>query len=154
MLFKYISIFLLSTVKFAFSFPLAVYQYKFNYIETLTTTILGGLAGVLLFAFLTDYIVLIWNYIASITKISKIPTIVRNNNKPKKVITRRNKMIVRIKNKYGLIGLAIITPVLLSIPVGTFISIRYYPDFKKTILILFLSILFWSNIISFVMYKL
>ena len=154
MFLKYISIFLLSTVKFAVSFPLAVYQYKFNYIETLTITILGGLAGVLLFAFLTDYIVLIWNYIASITKISKIPTIVRNNNKPKKVITRRNKMIVRIKNKYGLIGLAIITPVLLSIPVGTFISIRYYPDFKKTILILFLSILFWSNIISFVMYKL
>lgn len=154
MFLKYISIFLLSTVKFAVSFPLAVYQYKFNYFETLATTIFGGLVGVLLFAFLTDYIVLAWNYFISITRLNQIPALFKNNNKPKKVITRRNKMIVRIKNKYGLIGLALITPVLLSIPVGTFISMRYYPDFKKTILVLFLSILFWSNILSFVLYKL
>ncbi|OFX19244.1 MAG: hypothetical protein A2033_05210 [Bacteroidetes bacterium GWA2_31_9] len=154
MFFKYLITFLFSTVKFAFSFPLAIYQYKFNYIETLITTTLGGFVGVLLFVFLTDYIVLIWNYLASITKINTIPLVVNNSNQPKKIITRRNKMIVKIKNKYGLIGLAILTPVLLSIPVGTFLCIRYYPNYKKTILLLFLSIVLWSNIISFIVYKL
>ncbi|OFX57839.1 MAG: hypothetical protein A2046_09125 [Bacteroidetes bacterium GWA2_30_7] len=148
---KYLIVFLLSSVKFALSFPLAIYEYKFSYIETLILTTSGGIFGSFIFAYLTKYIVIIWRYFLDITKLNNINYFNRNKNIPRKKMTRRNKLIVIVRTKYGLIGLALITPILLSIPIGTFISLRYYPNYKKTLLYLIISIVMWANIISLVL---
>lgn len=153
MFFKYLITFLFSAVKFAFAFPLAVYQYKFSYIETLSLTISGGILGVFVFAFLTDYIVMLWTYFITITKLNKIKLFSKKTNVNAKKFTFKNKTIVKVKKNYGLIGLAILTPILLSIPVGTFISLRYFPERNKTISYLIISVILWANIISFILYK-
>ncbi len=74
----------------------------------------------------------------------------RGNKKPKKkkVFTLKNKLIVRVKRDYGLIGLAAATPVLLSIPLGTFLAARYFPNPLKVISYLCASVVVWSVIVS------
>ena len=64
----------------------------------------------------------------------------------KKTFTRRNRRIVRIKQKYGLTGIALITPLLLSIPVGVFLVVRYYHSSKSKFLYLIAANLIWSII--------
>jgi hypothetical protein len=78
-------------------------------------------------------------------------------NKPhkKKVIfTPRNRQIVRIWMKYGLIGIAALTPVVLSIPIGTFFATRLARHRQKVFLYMFISILAWSLLITAILYKL
>lgn len=62
----------------------------------------------------------------------------------RKVFTRRNRRIVRIWKKYGLTGIAIITPVILSIPIGTIIANSLESDKKKILIYMLFSVLFWS----------
>lgn len=51
---------------------------------------------------------------------------------------------IHIKNSYGLIGIAFLSPVLISIPVGCIISASFEHDKKKVIRLQLLSVLFWS----------
>jgi len=54
--------------------------------------------------------------------------------------------MVRIKNQYGLIGIALTTPLLLSIPVGVFLVVRYYRASRVKFLYLIASNVIWSLI--------
>jgi hypothetical protein len=66
------------------------------------------------------------------------------SGKQKKIFSPRSRRMVRIWKRYGFTGVAIITPVLLSIPLGTFILTRFEAKKKKILLYLFISIVFWS----------
>jgi len=131
-----------SSFKFAATFPLVIFQFKFSFLETILWTNVGGLAGIYFFAFLSGKLIAMWN---------------RNFRKPrrdepamqeqtKKVFTKRNRRIVRIKKQYGLIGIALSTPVLLSIPVGVFLVVRYYRATRAKFLYLVASNVIWSFI--------
>ena len=144
---------LLSSFKFAFAVPIGLYQYKLTFIETVVITSIGGILGVLFFAFLSAMLIKLWQkYYVGSTVDKKIRSAFNKifNIKPKKkkIFTRRNKMIIKTKRNYGLIGLALITPSLLSIPIGTFLILRYFPNRKKSILILILSVILWALIFS------
>jgi prolipoprotein diacylglyceryltransferase len=52
------------------------------------------------------------------------------------------------KKKYGLWGIAILTPVLLSIPLGTFLANKYYRNKKTVLFSLTLSVVCWSIIMA------
>ena len=129
-----------SAVKFAMTFPLAVMQFKFSFLETILWTNVGGILGIYFFAFLSGKIIAWWN--------RTIRKKYFNNRDPreKKVFTARNRRIVRIKQNYGLFGIAVTTPLLLSIPVGTFLVVRYYRTRKVKFTYLMASNLFWSVI--------
>ena len=59
-----------------------------------------------------------------------------------------------IWKKYGLFGIALLTPVIISIPIGTIIASRLVPDKKKVFLYMLISISVWSIIMvsSFELY--
>lgn len=133
---------LFSSFKFAATFPLVIIQFEFSFMETILWTNVGGLAGIYFFAFLSEKLLSWWKR-----------TFRRSNNKilddhqqQKKVFTRRNRRIVRVKQKYGLIGIALITPFLLSIPVGVFLVVRYYRTSRTKFLYLIAANLLWSII--------
>ena len=67
---------------------------------------------------------------------------------PKKIFTKRNRKIVVIWKKYGLVGIAFLTPVILSIPIGTLIANSLVPDKKKIMVYMFFSVLFWAIFIT------
>ncbi|MBK8363413.1 MAG: hypothetical protein IPL24_06905 [Bacteroidetes bacterium] len=66
----------------------------------------------------------------------------------KKIFTSRTRKIVRIWRKYGLVGLAALTPVIFSIPLGTFFMSRLEKNKKKIIFYMFVSITSWSLLIT------
>ncbi|HRP61384.1 MAG TPA: hypothetical protein PK833_14020, partial [Vicingus sp.] len=71
-------------------------------------------------------------------------------SKPKKVFTKQNRIIVNIKAKYGIYGIAFLMPIFFSIPVGCFLASRFYMNKKSTLPILLLAVLFWSIVIPLI----
>ena len=68
--------------------------------------------------------------------------------KKKKVFSRKNKMIAKVKSNFGLMGVALLTPCLLSIPLGSILAAIYYKENKATVPTFILSIWFWALTIS------
>ena len=133
---------LFSSVKFAMTFPVAVMRFEFSFLETILWTNVGGILGIYFFAFLSDKLIAWWN--RNIRKSSTKGS--SDESGDKKVFTKRNRRIVRIKQKYGLIGIALSTPIVLSIPLGTFLVVRYYRSSRTKFLYLIVSNLAWSII--------
>ena len=136
-LLKILIVISLSGFKFLIAIPLSAYQYDFNFIQTLIFSIIGGVIGVFLFSALSN----------------KINKLFPKKNKVKRTKKRGIKEAITIKTarKYGVYGIAAITPILLSVPIGTLIALRFFPEKKKTIPILMSSVVIWSLILSIVL---
>ena len=130
-----------SSVKFALTFPLVILQFNFSFLETILWTNVGGILGFYFFAFLSDKLIRWWNKV-----VGKKLKPEGSPAKKKKTFTKKNRRIVRIKQKYGLIGIALTTPVLLSIPLGTFLVVRYYRSSRIKYMYMIVSIIIWSFI--------
>ena len=137
------SVFLLSTVKFVFGgVPLAL-AYGFSFFKAVVITSLGGFAGILTFVAVSDF--LLRKYKERQHKKHHDHPAPKKN---KKVFSKKNRLIIHVKQRFGLIGIATLTPLLFSIPVGCFLATRYFKDKQRVILYMFVSILFWSVSIS------
>ncbi len=152
--FKLVQIILISAFKFLFA-PLISFKMGFNYLQTMLYTTIGGILGVLFFFFLSKIVITLYKkYLSGYIKyvLSKFrkkntytaPTIV----KVKRKFTRKNKFIILLKSKFGLIGIAILTPTILSIPIGTFIASKYFTNKKSILIYLSVSVAFWSFVLS------
>lgn len=139
-LWEIVIIFLMSTVKFVFGAVPAALGFGFSFFEAVTVTCLGGFTGVTLFVFMSERIV------AAIR--SRREERLKKGEPHGKRFTRRNKIIVKVKRRFGLIGIAFLTPLLFSIPLGCFIAVRYFKNKQKILVYMFLSIIFWSVSIS------
>jgi hypothetical protein len=106
--------------------------------ETLLYTNLGGILGVVVFFYFSDFLIRMWK--------KYWPDFLSIPRKNKKIFSRANRRFVRIKVKYGLPGIVILSPVLLSIPLGAFLAAKYYGIKPKTIIMLIAGQIFWSVI--------
>jgi hypothetical protein len=131
-----------SSFKFAATFPLVIGQFKFSFAESILWTNVGGVAGIFFFAFLSEKLLRWWKQLFHSSK----QNMLKKKPRKKKLFTKRNRRIVRIKQQYGLIGIAGLTPFLLSIPVGVFLAVRYYHSSRMKFLYLIISNLVWSVI--------
>ncbi len=131
-----ILVILSSTWKFAATFPVAIYLCNMSIFETLLYTNIGGVLGIVIFTWISKGIIFLLD--------RYWPSRVRYNSKPKKVFARRNRRLVLLKTKYGLPGVVILTPVLLSIPIGVFLITKYYGHKKMSYLFLVLGQFAWS----------
>lgn len=59
----------------------------------------------------------------------------------KKIFTRLNKFMVRLKMRAGIYGITLLAPLFLSIPLGSIVCAKYYGHSKKTfpLMVLFMS---------------
>ena len=136
---KIIGAFLLCAVKFSLAGVPAAVIAGWPILKSLTIIISGGVFGVLVFGYLSDYIIHFF-------KRFKKP-----NAKPKKKFTYANKLVIKTKNKFGLIGISILTPLLLSIPLGVFLAIRFFKNRNKVITYMILSVVGWAFILYFLL---
>lgn len=123
---------LFSAIKF-FLAPTAVFLSGYSYSETIAITITGGFMGVFAFFYGGGAI---FQWIAMRF----------SSNKPvnKKIFSKKNRAIIRVKRSYGLFGLAFLTPCLFSIPIGTIIAAKYYRHDKRAIPAFLTSVVLWS----------
>ena len=157
-------------MKFAFG-PSFVYlneNYDFTFFETNVFAIFGGMLGVWFFLYLSKWILRLYRkiraYYFHVFKRKKqifsdlvvdidAPIEVRYDyvlsNRPKKrVFTTRNRRIIKIWQSYGLVGLAALTPIIFSIPIGTFIMARFESNNKKILWYMLISITCWSLLLT------
>jgi hypothetical protein len=135
---KEITIIFFCTFKFAATFPVAIYVAKMTPLETLLYTNTGGILGTFVFMYLSRFLIRMWNKYG--------PQSLKGNKKKRRVFTGRNRRIVSIKMKYGLWGIVILNPVLLSIPLGSFLMVKYYGLKMKNMLWLLSGQVVWSVI--------
>ena len=134
-----------STWKFAATFPVAVFLFNMSFFETILYTNIGGIIGIIVFAFLSKglfkLIDLLW------------PKRQNGPGRSKGIFTRRNRRLIFLKNKYGLPGIVILTPVLLSIPVGAFLITKYFGRKKINYLYLLTGQFLWSIFYSIMYFR-
>jgi uncharacterized membrane protein len=130
-------------VKFVFgAVPMALGM-GFSFFEAVTVTSAGGFAGVLVFTFASDKILDLLQK-RKARKRAENPEAAKQGKK----FTRKNRMIVSVKKRFGLLGISILTPLLFSIPIGCFLAVRYFKVKQRIVIFMFASILFWSVLIS------
>jgi uncharacterized membrane protein len=131
---KYLAVYLISMIKFIGG-PLSGVAAGLTWIETFIFTVLGMMTTVLLLSLLGKN--------ARKTLFSKF-----SKNKKKKLFTPKNRRLVRIWRKYGLKGVAFLTPVFFSPIVGTIMAISFGEPAKRIFFYMLGSAVFWGVIFS------
>jgi hypothetical protein len=133
-------------VKFVVAVPSGFLTLNLPFIPFVLFTTSGGISGVFVFAFFSKYIFKCWEFLMKFLQLNI------NKTKPQKKFTKFSRIYTKVIKKYGLIGLSIITPTIISIPVGTLLALRLYQNKFKVILFLSISVFIWSILISSILY--
>ncbi len=168
-----LTLILISSVKFVFgpSFAYLNQKYDFTWLETNIYSIIGGMIGVTIFLHISEWLIRMWDKVRKYYFVNKAK---RKNNPvfsepvadteeqieihyqyigqnvvpPKKIFSRQSRRVVKIWKKYGLFGIAALTPVIFSIPIGTFFMSRYEKNRNKIFWYMFVSITTWSLLLT------
>jgi hypothetical protein len=126
---KYSIFFFLSMVKFLFT-PFGGPAAKLTFMETYLSCVAGGVFSAFIFFFMSDFFMKKAvlkrreQYQAALKNGAVIPF--------KKKFTFMNKLVVRMKMKIGIFGVAMYAPLFLSVPLGSIITAKFYGKEKKT----------------------
>ena len=142
---QFVLLFLLSTVKFVVGVPSAFAAFKLGFVELILFASGAGITGVTIFMFFSDWLFKMWGAF----RIRFLPA---QNPKPHKIFSKKSRLYVKIIRKYGLPGIALITPTIISIPVGTLLARRIFPDRKKVFFYLSVSVVLWSITLSAILH--
>ncbi len=144
--FKVIPLFLLTSVKFLVGVPAAYAAWRMNFWELSLFSSVAGIFGVAVFVFLSDWLFKLWDNF----RMRYFPP--KAEKKKRKVFTKQNRRYVSLVKKYGLPGLAFLTPTLLSIPVGTILARRFFPNRNLVFIYLSCSVILWAFTMSAILH--
>ncbi len=142
MFLKLVPVFLLCMVKFVVGVPALYAATKWEFLPMFLFSTLAGSCGVIAFLFFERGLMNFWTAVKHKLPFKSKP------EAPKRRFTKRSRMLVKIINSYGLPGIALITPTIISIPVGTILAGRLFHNHKRVFLFLTVSVAMWSAILS------
>lgn len=152
--FKIIQVFLLASVKYVFTFPFAL-LIGLNFQQTLISVTLGGLAGLYFFYHFSGFAIKRFHHVKTFLR-KHLPLSIRMKYRHfltwrkdvtgERVFCKRNRYIVLFRTKFGLPGIVILSPIVLSIPFGAFLLHKYYSRHKFALSYMVLSILSWTAV--------
>ena len=132
---------LFSAVKFLIA-PASIYivgNYSFS--ETILISIGGGWLGVFCFYYFGKFFFRFYEWI-----FNRFRT---GFKKPKRRMTKLNRYIINLKNhRLGLILLALITPSVISIPLGSILASKYFSHDKRVLPFFFAAVIFWAFVLT------
>lgn len=135
---KYFTVFVSSMVKFIGG-PLSGTAFGLNWVETCIFTVLGMMTSVLIFSLLG----------AGVR--SKL---FNRRKKKRRLFTSRNRRIVLIWRRYGLSGVAFLTPLIFSPILGTIVATSFGEPWKRIFVYMLVSAVFWGVIFSLLIHQL
>jgi hypothetical protein len=133
---KVATVYFSSMLKFIFG-PLGGYAAGFSLLVTILVTVAGMMTVVLLFTFFGNWI-----------REKFITRFFKKRNK----FSQRNRRFVTIWKKYGLIGVAALTPIILTPIGGTLLAVSSGSPKEKIIFYMFISASVWSILFSGALY--
>lgn len=139
---KILSIYLLSATKFLWA-PGTSLASGYSVFHTIIITSCGGMTGISFFYFFGAI---------AIDRIEKWRNMVRKRTgkREPRIFSRRNRRVIHIKHRFGLIGLVIVTPCILSIPIGCVVAAKFYRHNRLTYPLLLVATILWSILLTFV----
>jgi hypothetical protein len=135
-LLKAIPVYLSSMLKFILG-PVGGYAAGLNLITTILCTVFGMMTVVFLFTYFGTWL--------------KLNVLSRFTKKTSK-FSAGNKRFVNIWKKYGLTGVALLTPILLTPIGGTLLAVSSGSPKDKIIFYMFLSASFWAVVFTMAIY--
>jgi uncharacterized membrane protein len=130
---KYLSVFFNSMFKFLLG-PITGVAVGLSVLETFLLTVSGMMTTVVLVSFLGGRIKTWWNK--------------RNAHKKSQVFSKKNRRVVTIWSRFGIQGLAFLTPILLSPILGTMLAVSFGETRARIYWYMFISALFWGITMS------
>jgi len=128
---KYFTVYFLSGLKFIFGPTLGI-AYELPLLATVILTAFGMMTTVYLFTFFG----------------SDIRKMTKRLRKESRVFTKRNRRFVKIWRRFGLEGVCLLTPLILSPPGGGLLANILESDKKKLLKWMWISALVWSLILT------
>jgi hypothetical protein len=107
--------------------PLVGLGLKLHWLETAICTTIGMMLTVSLVMFLGELLKRIFK-----------------NNKPRKRITKTNRLAVKIRRRFGLIGIAALTPLIFTPAGGTILAMAFRYPKSQIFLNMFVSAALWA----------
>lgn len=118
--------------------------------STTITMIMGGVSGFLIYYHFSKIVLISIKHIKPSAKkylpqniqksISAFLQKRREKKKKRKLFTRRNRMLVKFGNNYGMLSLIVLTPILVSLILGAFLLRKYYGHRPEAVPLMILSI--------------
>ena len=133
---KVATVYFSSMLKFIFG-PLGGYAAGFSLVTTILVTVAGMMTVVLVFTFFGNWI-----------REKIIPKFFKKRSK----FSQGNRRFVTIWKKYGLIGVAALTPVILTPIGGTLLAVSSGSPKDRIIYYMFISASVWSILVSCALY--
>lgn len=110
--------------------------FGFPFAENFLWTSVGGCIGVLAFYFLSERL----TERARIRRLRKRAQRMATGSMDPPVFTRLNRRIIRIKRFSGLLGVAALTPLVFTIPLGSILAARFFHHDRRTLPVMLLSV--------------
>lgn len=133
----YSGFFLVSMLKFLFA-PFAGPDAGLTFFETYTSCVAGALFSSTIFYFMSEIFL---KRAAKKRAQLRLDAMNKGIELPhKSKFTKTNKFIVKMKMRFGIYGISMFAPLLLSIPLGSIIAAKFYGKEKKTFFIIMLGI--------------
>lgn len=130
---KYLSVYLLSMLKFIAG-PTMGPAMGFSWLETVVVTVMGMMTSVIIFTFFGKRI--------------RAWYLKRRGGKKPKLFTRRNRRFVTVWKKYGVAGVAMLTPLIFTPIGGALLVSSLGAGIRKTLFYMLLSAIIWSAAMS------
>jgi uncharacterized membrane protein len=112
--------------------------YNFSGPEIFISLSIGGILGIVFFTF----------FGVRIRRWRKARRMRLGHTKPLKI--RRARRMKRLWNKFGIIGIALLTPPMISPPLGALIAVFFNERPARIYLFMFLSVFLWSAVFALV----
>lgn len=113
--------------------PAAIVLFKFSFWKVMLMAVSSAIIGNVLFTYMSaTFIKWLHNFRAK-----------RNRIHRKQIFTKFNRGVVRIKQRFGLVGIACITPII-GMPIGTYIAERFFKDKRRVIIYLSTAEIIWA----------
>lgn len=157
MFLKMLHVVLLASVKYLLTIPYAR-VIGLNFEQSLIAVLIGGVGGFLFFFYLSKSVIKIYfrlqPYLGTFVPYgikSRIKIYIKKRKEKglnKKIFSRQSRIIAKIKKTYGLWGIIITTPIILTIPVGAFLLSKYYPKRRFIVGYMLTSIVVWAVVLT------
>jgi len=108
-----------------------IWANDFTFFESVFLAIGGGMFGVLLFTYGYDLFRRLWRYLHP-EKIHRIK------------FSSQKRFLVRIRQRIGLFGICMLTPIFLTVPIGTLLAHTIEKNRHKVLYFMLLSFSIWS----------
>lgn len=152
---KLLHVYLLASVKYFVTFPYAL-LIGLNFTQAIIAVTVGGISGFFFFYYLSGFLLryyhqhhqTIYCAIKKYIRVDLCHRLAQKEERQKPLFSKRRRNLVKLKTKYGFWGIVVMTPILLSIPLGAYLLNKYYSKQKYILGYMMISIVGWALVFS------